>query len=589
VLLRVAYFADLDTLLNLLRIEEFRKSAGSFFDIVIKNGKRSSYFKQFKDLRHLELEAMAERSTNKNDINLIEISNSSSYDAHDLARVLPKGSRNIIVILRPFHTYLEYIYSVHNSIAVVVVGKSIKNYWFTIDSPHVSYFYHWNDRTESFDQEGAQRKCDSYQMNFRKIELNGIRNLFLKRMKRILELESQNLFAPMLEKLSIYRCHEGILRIFSKEVLENQLTYLEIESSSVDPSREGQLSNITNFKNLLHVKFCNIRYMKNVRFEKLESVTISLGPSIDGELRVLENVEFLELTHLILEENKDDGYHHEIKNFQAPKLKMFGLKRCDYTENREGFKQFSLSSSLNFCDTYTWDIGSMTCGIFRFRETVFYIRNLSIQRCDGQVGELGTDLLWLRELTIYVDHHFNEFPQFTKVPNLKRLIVTLGTSPVDGFVSHIGKYYSQVEYLKLHKSDSKAINYPYEFAGCATFQNLKILHIDRFFNRCGIDKVKLPWKFPNLQELKYYFEAEGNFPAALTMDFDLPKLTSLTYILLRAKTFVTYMLQRAKFSFQDFPRCFEIRNCPVLESVEIKACQQLLYMTHLDLSIIVQS
>jgi hypothetical protein len=119
-------------------------------------------------------------------------------------------------------------------------------------------------------------------------------------MERTLELGSQNLFAPMLEELVINCCHDGILKIFSDEVLENQLRYLRIEYSSVDPSREGQLLNsMTNLKNLVDV---GIHSMKNFRFEKFKSVTISLGPSIDGELSVLENVEFPELEHLVLKE-----------------------------------------------------------------------------------------------------------------------------------------------------------------------------------------------------------------------------------------------------------------------------------------------
>jgi hypothetical protein len=170
---------------------------------------------------------------------------------------------------------------------------------------------------------------------------------------------------------------------------------------------------------------------------------------------------------------------------------------------------------------------------------------------------LGANLPRLRELTIYVDGGFREFPKFTKVPNLEQLIVYVGAMPVEEFVSHIGKYYSHVQYLKLNSSIS-SINFPYKFAGCATFQNLKMLHIDSFFSRCGIDTVKLPWRFPNLEELEYYYKAEGNLPATLTMDFDLPKLRSLTYIL------------RGKFNFQHFHSCFKIRNCPMLESVELK-------------------
>jgi hypothetical protein len=553
VLLRVAYFADWDTLLNLLRIKEFRKSVGSFFNLVTKNNKKSSYFNEFSDLRFLDLEAMAESFTNENDINLIEISNSSSYHLQDLSQRLPKSSRNIIVIVGPCYNHLRYLCTESNSITVMVAVKSVTSFWFTIGSPYVSDFYDSNDRTEGFVQR-AQRKLDSYQVNFNKIKLNGVKNLQLRGMERILELETQNLFAPELKKLTIYGCHDGILKIFSDEVLENQLTYLKVKSSSVDPSRDGR--NITNFKNLVYVDFSNIHNMKNVRFEKLKSVTISLCHSIAGELSVLENVEFPELERLILTGNHYDGYHHGIKYLQAPKLKLFCLRSCRLSDPK---RIISLSSLLNFWDADTWDIDSLTSGVFRFNEPVYNIRKLLIQSCDGQVGELGANLARLRELIMYMGSDFKEFPKFTKVPNLKKLLVNLWlpTWPVDGFVSYIGQYYSHVQYLKLNSSLS-SIDFPYKSAGCATFQNLKTLHIDNFFRKVGIDTRKLPWRFPNLEELKYYSEAKGSLPTTLTMDFDFPKLRSLTYIL------------KGKFNLQHFPVCFEIRNCPVLESLELR-------------------
>jgi hypothetical protein len=543
VLLRVAYFADLDTLLNLLRIEEFRKSVGSFFNIVVENSTKSSYFEEFSDLRHLSLQAMAERFTNNNDINLIEISKSNSYVPCDLARLLPKGSRNIIV--DSFHTCLDSIYNVSSSITVVVVVvKRHKDDWFTI-SLQDSYLYPWNYRTE------RERK---HQMSFHKIKLNSVKNLVLTGIGWIFELESQNLFAPMLERLSIDRCHEGILKIFSDEVLKNQLTYLKVGSSSVDPSRKGQFSNITNFKNLVSARFSDIDNMKNVRFEKLKRVTISLRcPSRDGKLSVLENVEFPELEQLELRCDYCHGYHHEIKNLQAPKLKLFSLSRPGPSE-----RNLSLSSMMNFWDADSWKIHSIPADIFRSSETILHIRHLSIQCGDGRVEELGANLPRLRELEIYIDSHSKEFPKFAKVPNLKKLRVSLGVRAVGGFFSHIGKYYSHVQYLELYRSEigSKPIDLPYRSAGFATFPNLKMLHIDRVFRRGGIDTAKLPWRFPNLEELKYYY-ADGNLSATLTMDFDLPKLRSLTYVL-------------RTFTHQDFSPCLTIRNCPVLQSVELR-------------------
>jgi hypothetical protein len=324
--------------------------------------------------------------------------------------------------------------------------------------------------------------------------------------------------------------------------------YLRVESCSVDPSREGQLSNITNFKNLLDAEFSNIHNMKNVRFEKLKRVTISLGPSRDGELCVLENVEFPELTYLELTGHRLGGYHHEIKNLQAPKLKLFVLGRSE--------RNLSLSSLSNFWDADTWSVRSGD--IFRFSETILHIRNLSIQCCDARAEELGANLPRLRGLKIYLDCDSKKFPKFTKVPNLTTLSLSLRTCAAGGFFPHIGKYYSHVQYLELYRSEIgyKPIDLPYRSAGFATFPNLKILHIDKFFRRGGIDTVKLPWRFPNLEELKYRHEGEGDFPATLTMNFDLPKLRSLTY-LLKVST------------HQDCSPCLAIRNCPVLQSAEL--------------------
>jgi hypothetical protein len=366
----------------------------------------------------------------------------------------------------------------------------------------------------------------------------------------------------MLEELVIDRGHDGILKIFSDEVLENQLTRLEIICSSVDLSREGQLNKITNFKNLVSANFSNIHNMKNVRFEKLKKVTISLGPSRHGELCVLENVEFPELKYLELTGHRLDGYHHEIKSFQAPKLEIFDLNRSPYACNaeRERFKKFSLSSSLHFSDAHTWDIASMICGILRFDEQVLNIHNLSIKRCDGQVGELGINLPQLRELKIQVDFNFREFPKFTKVPNLKKLIVNLGHLQVNhesiSLISHIEKYYSHVQHLELFRT-SVICGITVKSAGCATFQNLKTLYIHGFFGRDVINTVNLPWRFPNLEELNYCHLPGGDvLPATLTMDFHLPKLRSLNYEL--------YVCLYGPIS-----PCLTIRNCPVLQSVEL--------------------
>lgn len=443
VLLRVSYFADLDTLVNLLAIDEFRNVVGSFFNIIVMERQRGKFFTKFTDLKRVDLESMISTNTdNEDQVNLIEISD-SSFISTDLLSKLPKSFRNVIVLLSYSCRghFLDYIWNMENSVVILP---------FSVDFYSKDRLYIDLQRTGDSGPSTGEIKY----FDFNRLKLNKFKKLELRNTKLVRDLDNQKLFIPQLEELQILTSHVDIMKIFSDENFE-KLTTLHIDSCSIDLHNYRQVElapKVTYFKNLMSATLFNIHSMRNLRFEKLKRIRISLGPFTKGEPCVLENLDFRELDRFELKAHETHGYHHEIRNIQAPKLELFEASQSSRKDLESlEFQQISLESVLNFKNCSRWCVSDAASDIFRFNEATLYLEKLYIFQFEKLLGDLGINLAKLSFLHIYLNEgSFKEFPKFTRVPKLNDLVVSFGQVSTGNVLSDIGKYYSHVENIRLY-------------------------------------------------------------------------------------------------------------------------------------------